>query len=628
MMHFKHFPISLVALLGLVSVVGGQTPSADEAPKVKVYVGREGLVNRIEGETRPASPLARAVVETDLGKGRDGTGAAVNAPSEAAQATVPASDVPLATVAGTEPTPAPSAEAASLAVAATETARPAAPVVVETPLEKELKRLQAIPPVPVPIRNLPLHVAIKLLANAAGMNYIGPNRDEFKDPVDARAIHNPWTVLQELQIRYHFEAEYQNGLWTFYRPREDELVMKTYQLRYNDLSTVNITPPTINTGLNNSGTYGGGMGGSMTGGVQTAQGDSGTSSQSVFDAKTDEIVKGVQSYLKIPVTGWKATVAEEGYVGKAGVLPPPPGYSVRVGKQVEGAVVNYVPSANRLLVVAPRQSMTYVDEYIRVVDRPLRQMSIRVLFVEMNRDKGAELGMTPTLTGNLKFSMDGTSSFPLNRPTWATPTGAILNTAELNLKLNALETRGAGRVMNQASVVALNNEKTQFASNLKIPIQSTSVSTPSASGAQTVQGVQYIDVGISSYLLPRVYDDTEPGKEEIRLNLAFTVSARAGAEDISGNKYPLVSERKFALPARVRNGETLVIGGLVESQLTVSDDKVPLLGDIPLIGWGFKSRGKTDNLRTLVAYITPILDPLPTEEIVVPAISPKDKVTP
>jgi type II secretory pathway component GspD/PulD (secretin) len=269
-----------------------------------------------------------------------------------------------------------------------------------------------------------------------------------------------------------------------------------------------------------------------------------------------------------------------------------------------------------LLVGAPRQSHRYVEEYLKTVDRPQRQMSIRVLFVELNRDTESTLGLDPTVSGNFDFSVDGTSEGVVNRLKFATPTATIVNTAALNLKLQAMAAEGRGEIANRATVVAINNEETQFSSGLQVPIQRTSFSTPSSAGTQTQGDIQYIDIGIDTRMLPKILDDSEAvaGREPIRLNLALSISAEAGTATVNGESYPKIAKRTYGLPAIVKNGETLVIGGLAETVESSSEKSVPVIGQIPVLGWLFKSRGKTSKNRVLNAYITPVLDPVPSEE--------------
>lgn len=478
-----------------------------------------------------------------------------------------------------------------------------------TPFEKEIFRLEQLPVTRIPIRSQPLHVAVRTLANAAGMAYIAPNESEFKELVTIRIpAGNPWEVLGTLKERYRFEHEFSKNIWTFYRPRDDEMVLRTYQLRHNDLSSTKITPPSINVGLNDD-----------SSGGNTTSSSRASSGGAAFERTTDNLIKGVQKILEIPVTGLDAVVAAEGFVQQASEFPPV-GYSVRLsesGKEkTSRTFVEYIPSSNRLLVGAPRQSHRYVEEYLKMVDRPQRQMSIRVLFVELNRDTESTLGLDPTVSGNFDFSVDGTSEGAVNRLKFATPTATIVNTAALNLKLQAMAAEGRGEISNRATVVAINNEETQFSSGLQVPIQRTSFSTPSSAGTQTQGDIQYIDIGIDTRMLPKILDDSEAvaGREPIRLNLALSISAEAGTATVNGESYPKIAKRTYGLPAIVKNGETLVIGGLAETVESSSETRVPVLGQIPVLGWLFKSKGKSSKNRVLNAYITPVLDPLPVEE--------------
>lgn len=487
-----------------------------------------------------------------------------------------------------------------------------AEVVVESAYTREVRRLESLPISAVPIRQQTIFVAVKALANACGMQYIAPSEDDFKDLVTVRAAGNPWRILCSLAEKYGFECEFKDDIWTFFKPQLDEIVVRTYQLRYNDLSETKISAPSISTGLGSSGS-----------------GNSGGGSSSSFDAKTDVIVTGISEILKLPVTGAVALVARDGFVADLPDLPPP-GFSVRF-KQKDTNTSNFVkflPASNRLVVGASRQAHKYVAEYLKSVDRPQRQMLVRVLFVETSANDNTDIGFSPTAAGNLKLSMNGSNTFSMGSPNWATPTGSILNTASFEMALKAAQTAGKATICNRASVVCLNNQETAFNSGLQIPILDSSTATPSSAGSQTTSSIKYIQVGIDTRVMARVLDASEGvnGHETMRINLALSVSAQAGSSIIDGQPYPIVSERKYALPALVRNGETLAIGGLVATDSEKNDKKIPLLGDIPLLGWLFKSRTGTKDKRILNAYITPVLDPASTvEEDVIDPFSTEKK---
>ena len=504
-------------------------------------------------------------------------------------------------------------------------------------LSDEWKRLEALPPykgaISTPAHQQALSSALRLLANAAGMNYMSPDDALFSEKITIHAFENPWHLIQSLEDKYNFRAEFDGSLWTFSRPSDNEIVVRTYQLRYFDLAKTKITPPNINTGLNTG--SGSGMGGgsnnqssssSYSASSSNGTGVQGNSSTSMsnggsIDVDTDQIVKKVEAILKMPVTGLSDIVAPEGQAAALREIPPP-GYAMKVNKVAETTAaqsatnVVYIPNSNRLVVWAPRQLQDRVAQFLAAADRPQRQMMVRVVYFEVNRSRATQLGFDPTLTANLSTTISQTNTGPLNKlgSLFTTPVTNVVNTASLTQALQALQNDGAGHIKDSANLDCVNGENAHIDGGLSIPIINSTTSTASLATAQNTSSVQYINVGIQTDIFPRIVDDRDKGHEVIRLNLTIGVSAQAGSVNLNGQPYPELSTRTYALAVSVHNGETAAIGGLVESQVTTNDTGIPVLGGIPLIGWLFKGRDNTDSRSTLIAYITPYLDPGPQIE--------------
>jgi hypothetical protein len=500
-----------------------------------------------------------------------------------------------------------------------------------SPLEREMQRLERGPRVWLPIREQSLATAIEILARQAEMNYLAPAQAEFPEQVSLRANANAWQLLQILQRSYQFEMEFQNGIWTFFRPDPGELVVRTYTLRHHDFARVKITPPTIQN--NTAGLGSSGERGSAAAGAAAIAGAFGSNPE-VFDVDFDDILQTLQNIITMPISGLAAVIAEETEAANPIALPAAGMPSRRVFSELappDGSFVHFNPRSNRIIVGTSRQRHGYVSEYLRALDRPQRQMLIRVLFVEVNRDRSRELGLDAAfLSGrdrvsvtadgerrvnrSLGGSLDG--SFGLGRSTEtlpldfsSAPIGGIIRTSDLDVSLRLMQMDGSGEISNRATIVALNNEESQFSTGLQIPIEQTTTTTPIGDGAQTQASVQYISVGLETRLLPRILDDSVPGEEKIRLNLAFTVSSRVDNVTIRGAQFPVLSERVYALPAIINNGETLAIGGLVATELSEDRRGIPGLSRLPGIGGLFGTRDQSRNNRILIAYITPILDP-------------------
>jgi len=143
-----------------------------------------------------------------------------------------------------------------------------------------------------------------------------------------------------------------------------------------------------------------------------------------------------------------------------------------------------------------------------------------------------------------------------------------------------------------------------FKATTQEPIQQGSTTFGTATAASTSQ-IAYIEVGTVLNVLPSVLPGNGHHHEIVQLNLAIQVSAIVGTQLINGNPYPVTSDREYSYSVMIPTGQTLAIAGLEQRSRTVSDSKVPGLGDIPLIGSAFKDRTDSAQRTSLIAFITP-----------------------
>ena len=173
----------------------------------------------------------------------------------------------------------------------------------------------------------------------------------------------------------------------------------------------------------------------------------------------------------------------------------------------------------------------------------------------------------------------------------------FLNAARsLSVNLSLLESNGMARVLAEPSLVALSGQSASFLSGGELPV-------PSA-GALGTTSVEYKPFGIGLTLTPTVL-----GPDRIALKVAPEASDIdfASGVTIGGLQIPGISTRRADTTVELGDGESFVIGGLV-SRTTVSNlDKVPFLGDLPVIGSFFRNMSYSQQEKELVIIVTPRL---------------------
>jgi type II secretory pathway component GspD/PulD (secretin) len=181
---------------------------------------------------------------------------------------------------------------------------------------------------------------------------------------------------------------------------------------------------------------------------------------------------------------------------------------------------------------------------------------------------------------------------------------ALLSAPAFQLSMQAIASDQRSSVVQDPVIFTSNNREVTFKATTQQPIQEGSTTFGTATAATTSQ-IAYIEVGTELTVLPSVMPGKGKHKEVVLLSLSIDVSTIIGQQIIGGNPYPITSTRSYSYSVPIPSGETLAIAGLEQRTRQTSDSKIPLLGDIPFLGYAFKSRNDQVQHTTLLAFITP-----------------------
>lgn len=195
-----------------------------------------------------------------------------------------------------------------------------------------------------------------------------------------------------------------------------------------------------------------------------------------------------------------------------------------------------------------------------------------------------------------------------------------LDNGQILLAINALRDLDYAKSLAEPNLVALNGQTATFQAGGEFPVPV--VSTYSNYG---LQGVNFIPYGVQVSFTPYITD-----RDRVRLVIAADVSARdlaAGMTYISGAAVPTLSTRNFSTTVELREGQTLAVAGLIQNNLGADASRVPLLGDLPIIGRAFAFDRLTAGEQELVILITPeLVHPMNHKEV--PALPGSDMFEP
>jgi type IV pilus assembly protein PilQ len=178
--------------------------------------------------------------------------------------------------------------------------------------------------------------------------------------------------------------------------------------------------------------------------------------------------------------------------------------------------------------------------------------------------------------------------------------GIVGTRFNINLALQALATLGKTRTLAHPEIVTVENNKATFTLGEEIPY-----ATVSSAGTQ----VQFKEAVLKLEVTPTVIREKMNGQEIRKVKMAVIVENNSRGDFLvfSGTQVPIINRRKAETQVLVREGDRLVIGGVTQNVQQKTIRKVPVMGDVPILGWLFKQREDFETGRELVVFLTPAI---------------------
>jgi len=181
--------------------------------------------------------------------------------------------------------------------------------------------------------------------------------------------------------------------------------------------------------------------------------------------------------------------------------------------------------------------------------------------------------------------------------------------------LEALETVGDTNILASPSVTSLNNQEAKILVGTTEPYVTTTTTTTSSGPATTAESVNFIDVGVKLYVTPAINQE-----KFIKMKIRPEISSVTDTlETSTNNKIPIVETSQAETTVMVKDGVTIVIGGLIKEEKVNTTNKIPVLGSIPVLGAAFRSVDNSTKKTEIVIFLTPriISGEVPSERQVV-----------
>jgi type IV pilus assembly protein PilQ len=251
---------------------------------------------------------------------------------------------------------------------------------------------------------------------------------------------------------------------------------------------------------------------------------------------------------------------------------------------------------NRLIAYASPRVINEIERIVRSIDHPHTQVLLETRLIEVTVDNTDRYGidwgaLSPVQTG-IAFPAAPVSQGYLLK-------GGVRSPISLNLLLDMLIQNGDARVLMNSKLTTTNNREASLHIGEKIPYVIQSYNSASLAGGGANQQVEHEDVGVKIKMLPHVNEDAE-----ITLNLEPEVSSITGFKGPNSD-LPLVKVRTTKTTVRVADGQTIFLAGLLSEEETIETRKLPILGQIPLIGVLFTHRLAVKRKTNLIIEVKP-----------------------
>ncbi|MDP2166798.1 MAG: type IV pilus secretin PilQ [Thermodesulfovibrionales bacterium] len=254
---------------------------------------------------------------------------------------------------------------------------------------------------------------------------------------------------------------------------------------------------------------------------------------------------------------------------------------------------------NTLIVRDVAEKIEEILEYIKILNTPVPQVMIEAKIVEVSTDYAQSLGIrwTGSADGSKIAGVGDTvkGQFSVNSPTTtATGPGGVLAmtvgtaaTKMVNLSLEALETVMKIKKLSNPKILTINKKSASIQQGVQIPVQTTT-----AAGSTT----EFKNANLSLTVTPTIK----------RNYIEITVQANNDTP-VSVGGATGINTQSVTTQALVKDGETLVLGGIYTRSETESTQGVPYLSKIPIIGWLFKTKSTSTPTKELMIFITPVI---------------------
>jgi general secretion pathway protein D len=316
-------------------------------------------------------------------------------------------------------------------------------------------------------------------------------------------------------------------------------------------------------------------------------------------------------FMAVDGVAWAQGFGQTGFGGTSGRRSSTSG-NYPSSTEVGTATFSTDPETRKLVVVTDEETAKYISLVVSNLDRPPPQVLIKVVFLEVTHRKGSDIGVEGAYSKNLGNSTAGNLLQNFQALPGLDAGDALFNVAgsDFEVTLRAIAQAGKLEVLSRPTILARNNQQAYINVGQRVPLIT---ATRYDTFGNQINSITYQDVGIILQVTPFITSD---GMVEMIVspeisNLSEETVATSTGTNSTG--LPVINTRSADTVVVTPDGQTVVIGGLMQNTKTETVSKVPVLGDIPLLGAAFRRKVKGDSKTELLIFLTPHIIRQPAE---------------
>ena len=309
---------------------------------------------------------------------------------------------------------------------------------------------------------------------------------------------------------------------------------------------------------------------------------------------------------------------------------------------VGNATIEVDPDTHNIIVIADRETSMQISNVIANMDQPKPQVLIKVVFLEVQLDNAFALGVQGSYTPNESwfnqitgwmtnytvvsnsvvpssinpvrqtFNVNNGFGLPQTLP-GATGNAGVYSVlgSDFTATLQAIATAGKAQILSRPSILARDGQPATILDGQLVPLVTGLSYETIGTTVQPINNIQYTPVGLQVNVTPFISPDN---LVEMIVTPEDSEVDPTQTEPIGGGvNAPVIDTRQADTVVVTPDGQTVVIGGMMQNDKESSETKIPLLGDIPVLGALFRYKANSDNKNELMIFLTPHIVRAPME---------------